>query len=115
MIRQSKECFKEIREGMRGGNGSVEITNFVNADELYNKGRLFGKITLNPGCGIGYHIHENESEIFYIIKGSAVYNDNGVGRVLKDGDVAICKDGQGHRIDNTSDSTVELVALIIKK
>ena len=66
MIRKAADCKKEYRENMRGGNGTVEITNFATPDELNNKGRLFANITLNPGCGIGFHTHENESELFYL-------------------------------------------------
>ena len=115
MIRKANECPVEHREQMRGGPGTVHITNFVNKEELYNKGRLFGKITLEPGCGIGFHIHENEEEIFNIIKGTAVYNDNGTEVTVTAGDVTICGAGTGHGITNKSDETVELTALIVLK
>ena len=115
MIRKASECNCEIRKEMRGGPGSVKLTSFVTADELYNKGRMFSGITLEPGCGIGYHIHENETEIFYIIKGTAIYNDNGTEQEISAGDVAICACGEGHSITNKSGSAVELAALIILK
>ena len=46
MIRKAAQCNKEYREHMRGGNGTVEITNFATPEELNNKGRLFANITL---------------------------------------------------------------------
>ena len=65
MIRKENECKIEFREHMRDGDGTVKLTNFINApEELCGKGRLFSKITLNPGCGIGYHVHETDEEIY---------------------------------------------------
>lgn len=114
MIRKAQECTLEKRENMRGGDGVVEITNFATAAELNEKGRLFGKITLNPGCGIGYHVHEKDSELFYILTGTAEYNDGGDDvQIVTAGDVTICPAGTGHSIKNNSDQVVELVAVIL--
>ena len=90
MIRTEHECQVEYREHMRDA-----------------------KITLNPGCSIGYHIHEKDAELFYIMKGTAEYNDNNVIRIVKAGDVTICPTGQGHGIANKTDEVVELVAVIV--
>ncbi len=114
MIRTKEECRIEYREKMRDGKGTVEITHFIEGpEELYDKGRLFSKITLKSGCSIGYHVHENDSELFYIIKGSAQYNDNGTVKTVNAGDVMICPKGTGHGIENCTDETVEFVALIV--
>ena len=86
MIKKAADFKKAYNEKMRGGNGVVELTSFATPEELNNKGRLFGNITLNPGCGIGYHVHENESELFYVMKGTVLYNDNGVECTLGAGD-----------------------------
>lgn len=113
MIRKAEECQKEYREHMRGGDGTVEITNFATPAELNDKGRLFAKITLNPGCSIGYHVHEKDSELFYIIKGTAEYNDGGETRTVSAGDITVCPAGTGHGIANKGESVVELVAVIL--
>ena len=114
MIRKENECKKELREHMRDGKGTVEITNFISSpEELCMKGRLFAKITLKSGCSIGYHVHENDSELFYILSGTAEYNDNGRIRTVKAGEVTICPAGTGHGIENCSDETVELIAVIV--
>lgn len=113
MIRKAEDCAVELREKMRDGEGVVEIKSFVNKDELYNKGRLFAKLRLAPGCSIGYHVHQADSEIFYIQKGTAVYNDNGSVSTVCKGDVLITAVGQGHSIKNESSEDVEIIALII--
>ena len=114
MIRSKDECKLEYREHMRDGKGTVELTSFIEGpEELCGKGRLFSKITLKPGCSIGFHVHENDSELFYIMKGTAEYNDNGEIRTVNAGDVTICPAGTGHGIENKCEETVELVAVIV--
>lgn len=113
MIRKKKECGIEYREHMRDGDGTVKITNFANAAELNDKGRLFANITLNPGCSIGYHVHEKDSELFYILKGTGTYSDNGTIQTVTAGDVTICPAGTGHSIANHTNEVLELVALIV--
>ena len=114
MIREETGCTVECREHMRGGDGTVQITNLVlSNEELNNKGRLFARLTLNPGCSIGYHVHETDSEIFYITKGTGIYSDNGEEKTVTAGDVTICPAGTGHSIANRSDEVLELTALIV--
>lgn len=113
MIKKAAEFTTEYRENMRGGNGTVELTNFATPAELNDKGRLFANITLRPGCSIGYHVHENDSELFYIMKGEALYNDNGTECVLSAGDVMICPAGSGHSIANNGQEVLEVCAVIV--
>ncbi|MCR5338602.1 MAG: cupin domain-containing protein [Lachnospiraceae bacterium] len=114
MIRKKDECKVEYREKMRDGDGTVVITNFIaGPEELYEKGRLFSRITLNPGCSIGYHVHETDSELFFIESGTAVYSDNGEEVTVTPGDVCICPKGTGHSIANKTDEVVEFIALIV--
>ena len=116
MIRKKDECTVEYREHMRDGDGTVEIANFINSpEELNGKGRLFARMTLTPGTGIGYHVHENDSEIFYILEGTAEYNDNGTLTEVHAGDVTLCPAGTGHGNIHKGTETVNLVAVILYK
>ena len=113
MIKNFEDFKTELRENMRGGDGTVVVSSFVSAEELNGKGRLFGKIVLKPGCGIGFHVHETDSELFYIIKGSAVYDDNGTKTTVTAGNVTLTPAGTGHSIKNEGTEDVELIALIV--
>ena len=114
MIRKKEECKIEYREHMRDGDGTVMITNFaLSPEELNGRGRLFSRITLNPGCSIGYHVHEKDSELFYILKGTGVYSDNGQLETVTAGDVTICPAGSSHSIANQTEDVLEIIALIV--
>ena len=112
MIKKAEERAVKVNEAMRGGPGSVVLTEIAGKDDMFGKTRLFSTILLKPGCGIGYHEHNGECEIFCMVKGTAEYNDNGTVYTVTAGDVTIVKDGEGHGIENRSDEDVELVALI---
>jgi len=103
-----------VKENMRGGSGSALITDVLNKDEYTGKARLVAVITLEPGCSIGEHIHENEEEIFYIIQGRATYCDNGKQTVLEQGDSCICLSGQKHSLANREkDGALRVFAVIM--
>ena len=112
MIKRKTELKQVINENMRGGDGSVIISHLADAGEMYGKNRLFAEILIKPGCSIGYHIHENETEMFFIISGTALYDDNGTIYDLSPGDVSVTPSGQGHSIANNGNVDLELIALI---
>ena len=114
MIRRASECTIEYKEHMRDGDGTVKLTSMIaGPEELNNKGRLFSKITLEPGCSIGYHVHEHDAELFYILCGEAEYNDGGKIYKVSAGDVTVCPTGTAHGIANKGEEVVELVAVIV--
>lgn len=113
MIIKANECKIDERKNMKGGDGTVYVVDFASQEELNNKCRSFGKIHLDPGCSIGYHVHEGESELFYILNGTAVYNDNGTEYEISAGDTAIVTSGNGHCIANRSDEPCDLIKLIV--
>ena len=112
-----KDADREVktRVAMRDGPGSVLIKDVCSKEDMYEKSRLFAQMTLRPDCGIGYHEHSGESEIFVINSGKAVYNDDGNEYEITAGDVVICEDGHGHGITNWSDEDCEFTALIVLK
>ena len=114
MIKRSNEMTDNVKVNMRGGDGEVSIREILLKGEYKGNARLVGTITLEPGCSIGAHVHENEEEIFYIIKGTATYNDNGETVILNEGDSCLCLGGQEHSIANRmTEGKVQLFAVIL--
>jgi mannose-6-phosphate isomerase-like protein (cupin superfamily) len=114
MIKKDSEKFVEFKKDLfKGGTGTFEIRNLLSADELSDKGRLYAHCILEVGASVGFHIHENETETYYIIRGKAEYNDNGNTKTVSAGDVTFTAAGEGHSIKNISSEPVELIALIL--
>jgi mannose-6-phosphate isomerase-like protein (cupin superfamily) len=55
----------------------------------------------------------NEEELYLIIQGKALVNDNGVEKELNSGDAILTGDGKGHAIKNIGLQPLELIAIIL--
>lgn len=114
MIRRKEDRNVEYREHMRGGAGTVQLNHIIHEPgELNDKGRLFSHMHLEKGCGIGWHVHEKDAELFYILNGTAEYSDNGEIVTLNAGDVSICPAGTGHAIRNAGEEPLDFIALVL--
>ncbi len=112
MVIRSNQCpVKDVC--LREGKGTVNIKDLSTPEHLYNHGRLFAQISVEPGHSIGLHDHQKERELFYIINGQGVYNDNGTEVTVGVGDVCICDSGETHCIENKGTELLQMVALII--
>ena len=99
---------------VQGGQGEAQFKAILESnEELMGKGRLFSHVKLEKGCSMGWHVHQNEGEAYYILKGTGEYNDNGNVVTVSAGDVTMVYSGEGHSILNTGDETLELIALIL--
>lgn len=112
MYTASSEYIEEKRVAMRGGNGEV-ILEHISKELLPSNVRLMAKITLNKGCSIGYHVHENETEIFHFISGCGKVNDNGCEKIIKSGDTLTTPSGYGHSVQNDNDEPLIIFAVIV--
>ncbi|MDL2214352.1 cupin domain-containing protein [Clostridia bacterium OttesenSCG-928-O13] len=114
MKRTKSEIKVEKTVEMRGGKGEITLRSILNGEEeMHGKGRLFKHITIPVGASIGHHVHENESETYYIMQGSGRYDDDGTTLDFAAGDMLFDAPGQGHSIENTGDVPVEMIALIL--
>ncbi|HIW79893.1 MAG TPA: cupin domain-containing protein [Candidatus Bilophila faecipullorum] len=112
MIRHFDEL-QTMNAPHKGGKGSIQAALLLNEDEFEGKGRVFNHCVLKPGCSVGLHRHVNDFEVYYILKGKGVYNDNGTLVPVVAGDVTICKNGEEHMLENNSDDDLEFIALIL--
>jgi mannose-6-phosphate isomerase-like protein (cupin superfamily) len=116
MIKRSKDMSSEVKTEVRGGKGAMGISNLFNNDESFTAHLdKMAKVTLKPGSSIGVHTHDTTEEIYYILKGNALFYDNGEKRRLQPGDATITGGGGTHSIESLGPETLEIVAVIVKK
>jgi len=114
MVRRANERNVEKADHKFGADGYITVRSLTNDDqELNNKGRVFAHTTVAPGSGIGFHVHNGDTEIYYVVSGCAEYNDNGSITTIKTGDVTFTPSGTGHGINNKGTEPLEIIALII--
>ena len=103
----------EVRSQMAGGRGDVLLEHLLTAEELGGKCKSYDRITLKPGCSVGYHQHQGTSEAYYIVSGKGLYNDNGEEKAVEAGDLTFTPDGSWHGMTNDSSEDLVFMALII--
>ena len=112
MVNQRNAMKTEVKEKMRGGEGSTKLVHLVDCENEKNI-RMLAEMTLQPGCGIGNHSHDTETEYYIILSGSGTVNDNGTDVPVKAGDVMITGNGASHSISNTGDAPLVFQAIVV--
>ena len=96
------------------GKGHLLKEGLLTEKELDQRCRMFSRVTLEHGSALGYHEHHGETETYYLLEGKGVYNDDGSLIPVEAGDVTFCEDGHGHGVENTGDTDLVFIALILK-
>lgn len=106
-----QESIQEINS--MGGKGALGLEMLYSNEIKPSNVKVFAKATLMPGDSIGYHVHTGESETYYILSGEGYYNDNGNFLNVNEGDVTVTCNGQGHSLENSGDTPLEFMVLIV--
>jgi mannose-6-phosphate isomerase-like protein (cupin superfamily) len=113
MFFKGDEMTVEPRVRLRDGFGTTDFVQLVPKEHLPAKSRLFSLMCLEKGCSVGRHDHTNETEIYYVVEGEGIINDNGTIRPFRKGDCSVCGGGSFHSVSNENDETLKIVAVII--
>ncbi|MDD4583427.1 MAG: cupin domain-containing protein [Eubacteriales bacterium] len=110
MVRRSKMI---VKTNTAGEKDAVIFESANTPEELLNKCSLFGRMTLKPGCRVGYHQHVGDIESYYIISGKGIYTCEGVKTEVGDGDMAYCRNGEFHDLICTGEENLVVMTLIV--
>jgi mannose-6-phosphate isomerase-like protein (cupin superfamily) len=110
MVRKS---IVEVKTNTAGEKDAVILECANTEAEMLNKCSLFGRLTLKPGCRVGYHIHEGDIESYFILSGKGLYTWQGEKTEVSSGDMAYCGNGEYHDIINTGEDDLVFMALIV--
>lgn len=113
MIKTAHDMKVDVRTEFLGGKGTLTNYTFLDKDNAAGTGRQFVKSVLSPGSSIGYHAHNGEFEVYYILSGKALVNDNGTESILTAGDSILTPHGSSHSIENIGDTNLEYISLIL--
>jgi mannose-6-phosphate isomerase-like protein (cupin superfamily) len=111
MITRRSERATDRRENMRGGSGAALLTPV--SKEIPKNLRLFSEIRLAPGSSIGFHVHENETEIFLFLNGKGRVMDDDRELFVEAGDSMATFSGHGHSVECVGDEDLVIAAAIV--
>lgn len=113
MIRRPAEMRTELREKMRGGEGTVSIRHAFAREEFSTPCRLCATLTIPPHGSIGRHEHQGEDEVYVVLRGSGLLDDGTTKSRISAGDAVLTGRGGSHAVINDTDEVLEILAVII--
>jgi len=87
-----------------------EISEYFSPKIIGEVNDVFIKLVKIKGNKVPWHTHENEDELFCIIKGSLLFEiENEEPFIMKKGDLFIVKRGKNHRVSSANECHIILV------
>lgn len=114
MIRRHAEAEQIEMEHCHEGVGSLLCCSLHKGQESTHGILFFHHDFIPAGSSIGEHLHSGTEEIYYLLKGSCTLIYNGKEIPMQGGDFSLVSDGDTHGIQNTGESTAELIVVGVK-
>ena len=108
-----KGKFNITTENDEKGDIKLYLSDLANFEGRNPKLRTYALAELEPGKEVEYHVHEGECELYYILQGEGIYNDNGKEVPIFPGCSTFTPSGEGHGIKNTGKEKLTFIALIL--
>lgn len=67
----------QVRDNVRGGNGTLENRHIIEPDRMFGSATLFSEFFFDPGDGIGPHVHDADAEVYYMLEGVLTLIEDG--------------------------------------
>lgn len=113
MVKKKSDLKINEIEGLKGGIGRLKMIEILTAAELKDEGKLFSRVILEKGSSIGFHKHENDFEVYYILKGNGKVQETNGAYLVDEGDVVYTSHGEEHSLINIGENELEMIAVII--
>ena len=106
MIIDYSKIEEQKLQNFKGGNGELDTRNFIDEKNKIMMSRL------KPGANSGYHKHEMNSEIVYIISGEGHFEYDDTVEKFHTGDVHYCPMGHSHAMYNDGEEDLIYFAIV---
>ena len=101
----SKIALEKI-DGFKGGKGEFETRNYVD-----DKNKIMYSV-LKPHASSGLHTHKGNSEVVYVISGTATCHYDDTVETVTAGQVHYCPTGHSHYMENNTDEDLVYFAVV---
>lgn len=88
----------------------IEVQDYFSPKVIGEVNDVYVKIAKVKGDKIPWHNHENEDELFYIVDGSLLFEEEGKAPfTMKKGDIYIVKKGIDHKVSAEEECKIMLI------
>ena len=111
MLLKKEQIPKEQELDPMGGVGHLLLEHMAEALSLPTAVCGFSRATLAPGAEVGFHVHDTDAEVYYILSGIGEYCDGAATYRVEAGDVSYTPRGEGHGIKNAGNEPLIFIAM----
>lgn len=97
----------------RGGTGIIKSLSYLKNEDLNNAMHGFNVMELEVNSSIGFHQHIGNEEIYFIISGKGLVQDNDKEEEVTTGDLIYTAHQSYHGLKNIGNKPLIFVAFII--
>ena len=108
MIRNVNSAPKELVVA-HNGVGQIKMSRIYGNLDFKSKCDFVDHSVIPPGTSIGVHTHENNEEVYFIIKGRGLMTLNGEEVEVSAGDLILNKCYGTHALKNCGDDPIEIL------
>jgi len=115
MIFFAKDKVESVRQKAQGGEGEIRSLHPFSLDKRPERTafKMIGEMALAPGASVGFHIHQEDEEIYIIKQGQGRYTRaDGQTAEVGPGDVTLTRKGEGHGLANIGPELLVFTAVI---
>ena len=108
MIVDFNKMVEEAKPNFKGGLKEYNVKMFTDETNKIMHGRLV------PGASIGFHTHETDQEVIYILEGegSLVDEEGNTLETVVPGQATYCAKGESHSLMNKSEEDLIFFAVV---
>lgn len=113
-ISKSVKAKRELQKKCHNGVGSIVFREIFGNGDFKSKLEFFHETSIKPNSTIGYHKHEGDEEIYYIVQGRGMMTVDGVEKIVVSGDAVITYSGSSHGLKNLSSKDLKIIVFEAK-
>ena len=108
-ISTRKNAQREIQKKCHDGEGQILFREVFKKEDFESNLQHLHETIIDPHSTIGYHLHEGNEEIYYIIQGEGIMKIDGEEKRVFAGDAIITHSGSYHGLINDTDNELKIL------
>ena len=105
----NKTAKRELQKNCHDGTGEIFLREVFGEDVFESNLVHLHETIVQPHSTIGYHLHEGNEEIYYIMEGEGIMTVDGEEKTVAPGDAIITHSGSKHGLVNNTDKGLKIL------